>query len=315
VTADGRITTICGNGRFNAIGDDGWALQSGTGFPSMTAVRPDGKLYLADTQNNKIRVLTPVAQQGANALPVVDADGVAAAIDFGGQRRLAPGTWVEIRGTGLAGAARSWTVADFDGMSAPTELEGTRVTVGGLPAYVSFVSPGQVNAQLPLGLAAGEQVLTVATAQGESAPVAVVIDPAQAGLAAPAALNVGGRQYAAAVLADGVTLALPRGAVAGVESRPARVGETIELEGIGFGPVLPDVAAGVVAPAESALAAAVEVRIGGQRAEVVYAGLAPGKVGMYRLRVVVPEVPVGAAAVTFTLGSVESQQQVFLAVE
>src|SRR6204780_5797743 len=55
---------------------------------------------------------------------------------------IQPGEWVSIYGTNLAGNA-SWT-GNF-----PTSLGGTSVTIGGKAAYLSFVSPGQIDLQVP----------------------------------------------------------------------------------------------------------------------------------------------------------------------
>ena len=50
-------------------------------------------------------------------------------------------------------------------------LGGTTVTIGGKAAFVDFVSPGQVNVQMPSGVAAGPQPVVVTTAGGSSVRV------------------------------------------------------------------------------------------------------------------------------------------------
>jgi len=70
--------------------------------------------------------------------------GVISASAFGGFSALAPGSWMEIYGFNLANVvSQLWGSADFNGNLAPTALGGTTVTIGGLPAYIDFVSPGR----------------------------------------------------------------------------------------------------------------------------------------------------------------------------
>ena len=61
---------------------------------------------------------------------------------FGASASVAPGSWIEIYGTNMAGDTRSWGSADFNGSDAPTSLDFVSVTVGGQPAYVAYMSPG-----------------------------------------------------------------------------------------------------------------------------------------------------------------------------
>ena len=51
------------------------------------------------------------------------------------------GSWVKIRGFGLAATSRTWQPQDFNGDNLPTVLDGVRVTVFDRPGYISSVSP------------------------------------------------------------------------------------------------------------------------------------------------------------------------------
>jgi len=247
--------------------------------------------------------------------PVVSAGGVLTAAGFGGFTAVAPGSWIEIYGTGLGTTSRSWGGADFNGVNAPTLLDGASVRIGGQAAFVAYVSPGQINAQVPSNVPAGTQAVTVTTGVGTSVPVNVQVNAAQPGLNAPAVFRVGGRQYVAALFPDNVTFVMPVGAVAGVPSRAARVGETITMYGVGFGAVTPAVGAGQVVAGTNALVAPLVVSMGGVRATTTYAGLAPGAVGLFQLNVVVPTVAAGdAVPLSFTLGGVAGAQTLFVAV-
>lgn len=70
VDSDGRITTLAGGQKSKK---DGPALQAGLNGPKHLVVAPDGRVYIADDVNNRIRVYDPQAK----ALSTVMGDGVA----------------------------------------------------------------------------------------------------------------------------------------------------------------------------------------------------------------------------------------------
>ena len=55
----GTITTIAGTGEESFSGDGGPAVEAGLSFPAGTAVDGAGNLFIADVDNERIRVLTP----------------------------------------------------------------------------------------------------------------------------------------------------------------------------------------------------------------------------------------------------------------
>jgi hypothetical protein len=85
---------------------------------------------------------------------------------FGAFASASPGSWVEIYGANLAVDTRSWALSDFSGINAPTSLDGTKVTIGGKPAFVDYISPGQVNVLLPSDTPTGNQQLSVTSPMG-----------------------------------------------------------------------------------------------------------------------------------------------------
>ncbi len=317
VAADGAITTVAGNGVPGDWGDGGPASSARLKFPSGVALDAAGNLYIADTQSNRIRLLTPLSQPAnAGAVPAISRCRVAGAAAFGAFTWVAPGSWIEIYGSNLAANSRGWTAADFNGVKAPTSLDGTRVTIGGQDAFIAYISPTQVNAQLPSNVGAGSQQVTVTTAAGTSAPYTVTVNPAQPGLLPSPSFQIGGKQYVAALLSDGATYVLPPGAIPGAASRPAHPGETIVLYGVGFGPVSPSVDAGEIVRQNNALTMPVQVFFGQMPATVSYAGLAVGAVGLYQFNVVVPNLPPSdAVPVTFTLGGISGGQTLYTAVQ
>jgi uncharacterized protein (TIGR03437 family) len=303
VTPDGNIYTAAGNGQYDYSGDGGPATSAALRFPWGLAVDAAGKVYVADDENSTIRLLTPVAPT-VSATPKINPAGVVSDAAFGGFAAVAPGSWIEVHGLNLAAHARDWTVADFHGAQAPTSLDGTTVTIGGQAAFLSYISPNQINAQIPSGVGLGPQDVRVTTAAGTSDPQTVTVNQVQPGLLAPAALRAGDKQYAEAIFPDGSPAPAPR------------PGETIVLYGAGFGPVTPDPGAGNIVANQNNLVLPLQVFFGGMRANVSYAGLAPGMIGLYQFNVVVPEVTPGdAVPLTFSVGLSAGQQVLYTAVQ
>jgi len=240
--------------------------------------------------------------------------GAISASAFGGFSSFAPGSWIEIYGTNLSTGTRYWGGEDFNGVNAPTALGGTSVTIGGAAAFVEYISPLQIDVQVPSGVGTGGQTLIVTTAAGSSAPFPVTLDAIEPGLLAAPSFKIGGVQYVVAQFADG-TYVLPPGALAGVTSSRARPGDTIVIYGIGFGSVSPDMPAGELVSAANTLALPFTISIGGADATVTYDGLAPNYTGLYQFDVVVPNVAASDdVPVSFTLNGLTTTQILSLAV-
>jgi uncharacterized protein (TIGR03437 family) len=271
-----------------------------------------GTIVSGATLSTQVLIYHP----GVSAPPAISANGVVSASAFGGFTSVAPGSWIEIYGSNLASDSREWSGTDFNGVNAPTSLDGTKVTVGGADAFIDYINPGQVNAQVPSSVGTGSQQLIVTSSAGASAAYPIIVNATQPGLLAPASFDISGTQYLAAFFSDGVTYVLPTGAISGVVSRPAKPGDTIMLYGVGFGPVIPDIPAGQIAQASNKLASSFEISIGGMPATVTYAGLAPNYVGLYQFNVVVPNAAdSNAAPVTFTLDGAAGTQTLYIAVQ
>jgi uncharacterized protein (TIGR03437 family) len=258
--------------------------------------------------------------------PVIDPiPGVVSASGFGGFSSIAPGTWIEIYGTDLtSGALRNncpgfagscWTSSDFTNNVAPTSIDGVSVSIGGQPAFIDFTSPGQINAQVPSSAPTGAQQVTVTNGNGTSSGFAIDVNPTEPGWLAPSTFTVGGKQYVVAILSDG-TYALPANAISGVPSRPAHIGETVTIYGIGFGPVTGGITAGMIVPQVNSLTSPMDVYFGSTPATVSYDGLAPSFVGLYQFNIVVPTVTVNnAVPISFSLNGVKGSQTLYIAVQ
>ena len=264
-------------------------------------------LYAADDIN-----FTLAAPTGP---PVITAAGIVTASAFGGFPAIAQGTWIEIYGMNLGQTTRSWGGDDFNNGVAPTVLDRVSVSVGGQAAYVDYVSPGQVNALVPSNAPTGPVLVTVQNAIGPSDGFPLVVNQTQPGLLAPGAFKIGGRQYVGALLSDG-SFALPQGAISGVASRPAKVGETITIYGIGFGPVTGGITAGTVVTQANTLTTQVQFLFNATPGTLSYYGLAPSLTGLYQFNMVVPNVPANSTVpISVSLGGAKGAQTLYIAVQ
>jgi uncharacterized protein (TIGR03437 family) len=262
--------------------------------------------YFSDTWTWSAPIVVPPPTPGPSI------SGVVSASDFGGFSSVAPGSWVEIYGTNLAPSTQSWTGSDFTGNNAPTMLNGVSVSIGGQAAFVDYISPTQVNAQLPSNIATGGTLqLTVTNAIGTSTAVNVTVNATEPGLLAPASFQIGDKQYVVAQHSDG-TYVLPVGATSGVTSSPAKPGETIVIYGVGFGSVIPNIPAGEIATVTNQLSASLQILFGKTPARLPYFGLAPSFVGLYQFNVTVPAVADNdLVPFTFNLGGVAGTQTLY----
>jgi len=260
-------------------------------------------------------VNVPVTFLTAANQPVIPTGGVIFASSYGAYPVITSGGFVEIYGSNLATTMADWGSSFVNGV-APTSLAGVRVQIDGKPAFVNFVSPGQVNVLAPDGIAVGGTVqLVLSNANGTSAPVAVRSATLQPGLLAPANFSINGKQYVAAfhVQDNSNSFVLPTGAIG--NSRPAKPGEVIVMYGLGFGPVTPAIATGTLETQGNMLQNPLQMSFGGVGTTLQYFGLAPGFAGLYQFNVVVPAVPDNdAVPLTFNLGGAAGTQTLFIAV-
>jgi uncharacterized protein (TIGR03437 family) len=217
-----------------------------------------------------------------------------------GQATIAPNTWVSIYGSNFAAAGFTddWSKSIVNG-NLPTTLDGVSVSVGGTPAYVSFVSPGQINVLTP-NVASGNASVTVTAGGATTAPATVTAQPFS-----PAFFPWPNGQPVATHL--DYSWAVKNGTFAGATTVPAKPGEYIILWGTGFGPTTPAAPAGVTIPAGATYYAAnpVSVTIGNLNAPVYATALAPGFAGLYQVVVTVPAtLSNGDYALVATVGGV-----------
>ena len=264
ITTDGVITTIAGSRYTGYSGDGGDATAAALNFPRSIAVSPNGTVYIADTGNHAIRVLTPT-------FPAIGGVSNAAS----GTARISPGALASIYGSGFG---TSMFVAD-DGRPWPTSTTNfVSVQVNGVAAPLYYVSPGQINFQVPWATPTTGTVNVAAAVNGGSSNIAAV----PVGTAAPGLFydQVSG----AAIVQNTPDYSLNSA------SNPAPAGSTIVAYLTGTGPVAPAAKDGTPAPGDtlSWAASAYSAKIGSVAATVSFAGLTPGFIGLAQMNIVVP---------------------------
>jgi len=225
------------------------------------------------------------------------------------QPGFASATWVSIYGTNLSARTANWGSSDFVSGMLPTSLDGVSVTIDGIPAYVEYISPGQINVLAPDDKTTGAVQIQVTAAGQKSNSF-----PAQKQQFAPAFFTFDNGKYVAALHnADYSYLGAP-GLIAGVTTTPAKPGEVVLLYGTGFGPTNPAVPTGqLVATAVPLPANSVQIAIGGVAATVLFAGLTES--GLYQFDVTVPSLAAGDALVVATIGGVSTQSGVSITIQ
>ncbi len=266
VFADGTITTIAGSRYTGYSGDGGDAASAQLNFPRSIAVSSNGKVYIADTNNHVIRVLIPT-------FPAIGANGVGNAASFA--TRISPGALAAVFGTGFGNS----TYQADDGRPWPTTTpNAVSVQVNGVPAPLYFVSPGQINFQVPWATPTTGTVNVAVLVNGGSSNAA----PVAAGTAAP------GLFYDPAS-GNAIVQNTPDYSLNST-SNPAPAGSTIIAYLTGTGPVSPAATTGTPAPTSplSWSTAAYSAKIGSATATVSFAGLTPGFIGLAQMNIVVP---------------------------
>jgi uncharacterized protein (TIGR03437 family) len=168
----------------------------------------------------------------------------------------------------------------------PLSLQGVSATVNGAAAPLYFVSPGQVNLQVPYGTAPGPAMLSITGAGGTATfPFTVQAN-------APGIFAAGG---------------------ALVPYSTGKHGDTLLAFITGEGAVSPALATGAT-PSPStpytqlpAPIASVAVTVGGLNAPIAFAGIPSGLAGATQINFVVPAgVPLGLQPVVVTVGGISS---------
>lgn len=202
---------------------------------------------------------------------------------------LAPLGLASSFGTNLA----KLTADGGGGNGLPDSLAGATVEVGGRIGRLLYVSPGQINFQVPGNVATGSQTLVVNNGNADSAPQTITVAAAAPGIFFSAA--------------GGAVLKSDYSAVSA--TNPAAAGDVLLIYSTGLGQTTPPLSAGDLTPTGITLyrTVPVTVTVGGQNAAVLYSVAAPGFAGLYQTAVTMPAgIAAGTAKVVLSVGAVNS---------
>jgi len=246
-------------------------LLGNTAYPFRRTVAPlaDRSAIIALTTSGF--TVLPFNYNAATAVPVLDS--VVNAANF--TAPVAPGGLIGIFGSQLS----PLTLASTD-TPLPTVLADSCLTVNGVIIHVSFVSPTQINGQLPSQID-GHAEVVLRTPGGISDALRFTILPA-----APSVFLSG---TAGPVTGIPTIVRGSNGELVTV-SNPVHPSDQLTIYLTGMGNTLPAVPDGNAAPSNplSNPLLPVTVTLGGMPLTVEFAGLTPGLVGVNQINVAVP---------------------------
>ncbi|GEM_PF-2236820 len=279
-----------------------------TASPNLIAVGIDGNVYSIDLPTGRVERLT----LGFLSCSTVNFQSCVYAVDF--EQSLAAfardeTAWLDDGNPVPVVSAASFTpnladkaiVAAFGrelaastqaatSLPLPTTLAGTTVRVNGRAAPLFFVSPGQINFQIPAGTALGNAFVTVTCGDNTSAPAPIFLIAT-----APTIFTMNSTGAGAAAAVDALTGAPPPFNATRAGGGP----NIIAVYGTGLGADATDV--------DGNVNDSVTARICDVEAQVLYAGRAPGFVGLNQFNVMFPAgISSRICSLTFTRGGVAS---------
>jgi uncharacterized protein (TIGR03437 family) len=223
----------------------------------------------------------------ARRLAFIQTGGVVNAATFQAGAGLAPGSYISTFGSDLSDSSQAETTT-----SLPVSLGQVSVSFDGggksLPGHLHFISPGQVNVQIPWEYQGQSSVTMKVTLYGYlwGPPITVPL----------------------ATYSPGVFAVTDAAGAAITASHPAKRGDTIVIYANGLGPVDTPQTSGDPASTTKLVGttAGPVVTVGGAAATVQFSGLAPGFVGLYQVNVAVPaNAPTGTQPLKLSIGGAD----------
>ena len=250
--------------------DDSSGIYTGTWTPRSTSAQVT-VLARATVTGYPAATTQIQGQIIPNGAPILTPDGslhVFAPV-VGGS--VGPGSIIQIYGENLAAQPTQSSTLPL-----PTNLGGTSVLIGGIRAPIYYVSPGQINAQLPFELPTGRKYEIVVSANGA--------------LSTPNSIQVTDTTPGVAAFASGLIISQHLSGALVSEDLPAAPGEIIIFYLAGLGSLDTSVPTGTAAPLDRLVRPLVPptITFDGKDAPVAFAGLTPGLVGLYQINFQVP---------------------------
>ena len=209
------------------------------------------------------------------AVPYIAPAGIMSAAGATPDGTMAPGSVISIYGNSLAPALQIGSTNPL-----PQTLGNVTVTIGNYILPLLFVSPAQINAQLPSELVDGSYTLLVhQTGQPDVTGTLTVSRDAPGMFTQSNSLN---QPLVLALHADGTLVTF---------ASPAIHGEQISIYGTGFGPYVTTTVDGFFVPATPPVyvSDAVVLTVGAIAKTPDFAGAAPGLVGMTLVKMTISD--------------------------
>ncbi len=294
ISSDGTLAAFVCDGQVNISRSDGTARRALTNFRWSAASSPvisadgsrvvftmglpgtspisRGAIWSIDTDGMGLEAV--YAPRVLNPVGIVDAFGAGPPTPIGDL----------ITAFGANFTSDSLSVAEARPL--PDSLNGISLLVNGRAVPILAVTPWQINAQLPPWVPEGSATFQIRFADASvtnlttqpvvtSAPEPITLGTRNSPNCQLAIFHAGTR-----VLAD--------------QQHPAAIGETVEIYAVGLGPTDPVISPGMTAP-KSPLAKVITTTTvtlpdnsGAINLPVVFAGLAPGLIGIYQINATIP---------------------------
>ena len=293
----GTVPSISANGAANGIL---WTIDPTGQLHAYDATDLTHQLYQGSA-GSYVKFSTPTIANGRVYVGTLDSvvafglqgqatGGVLSVVNAGGFQPgpVAPGSIVSLFGSSLA------TSAVASGAPWPKVISGTSVFVNGVPAPLGYVSPTQINAQIPYQTNVGSATITVVASGHVLPPKQVTVQPS-----APS-LFVDSQNHAIAQNEDGTTNG---------KDHPALPGTLLTVYLTGQGALTTPIADGAAAPAGSPISPQelVTATVGAQSVAVVSSRMTPGVVGVLEVTIAVPpSLNHGDSPLTITIRSAVS---------
>ena len=252
---------------YGTYGSGGNNLHAATSFSRSLAVLPNAGTVVALSTSGLTLLGTSYPPT-----PAPQINAVTSAAD--GSVAVAPGGLISIYGQNMSGA-------NFAASQVPltTGLGSSCIGVNGSPIPLLYVSPGQINAQLPFN-ASGNATLTIHTPDGLSNNFPLTVQPAAPSIFVA---NSGSQTLGLVVRNTNGQIVTP--------TNPIHPKDGITIYLTGMGQTSPAIPAGAAAPSDplARVSQTPGLTIAGMDLAVSYAGLAPGEVGVYQINATVPQ--------------------------
>ena len=281
--------TVSGNTALVSVAADPSGLSPNT-YP--------GTLTIASNAANSSVVIPVQLNVVASTAPLVGAGGLVNNGTFAGGESLAQGDIAALFGD-------QFTYGDpqqAGSLPLPNVLNGTQVLVNGQPAPIYYVSPGQINFEIPIDAATGDGIVQVMR-NGQTSNSGY--------------LNI--RSSVPRFITNGSAYAImttPGGDLTGIAGHPVKSGDVVVIYTIGLGPTSPLVPSGTASPS-SPLAVVPgdnSICFGNDSpfspatcVPPAFVGLTPGFVGLYQINVAIPDgLPSGNVPFSFSINGIKS---------